>query len=364
MILGNRFVRLTESEIVAKLKSQLDWYEPLEISELNLQSNFGIDAIVDFSIQGGPSFTAAVEFLTISTPKAISQKLNILRTLPSNFRQQIMVPMIVAPYIGKKQAKVLRDEEISWIDLSGNMLLSIPPNIYIERTGRDNKFPDTAPIKKIYQGTSSLVVRALLLNPKGFSSLYEIVDFINQRNGNITLATVSKVLKSLEDELLVIRKNSWISVKQPQLLLENLATGYADYSSRRKERYYKYDVDSIDDLCTAFYEAELDYAFCGFYAAKIKGYGVTEEITIFLKSMQELKKALKYSSSTIMPDEEYGQVKFIETKNPCVWFNRQGEAFGKVVDDLELYLEMTIDRPRGPKIAKQLEKQILGKFNG
>jgi hypothetical protein len=64
------------------------------------------------------------------------------------------------------------------------------------------------------------------------------------------------------------------------------------------------------------------------------------------------------------PDEEYGQVTFIETKNPCVWFNIQEETFNNIVDDLELYLEMENDKPRGPKIAKQLKERILEEFNG
>ncbi|MHC4926946.1 MAG: hypothetical protein ACYTER_06385 [Planctomycetota bacterium] len=363
MILGNSIVRLTENEIIDALKSQMDCFEPLILGEVIKQSNNnGVDAIVVFSLQDGPSFTAAIEFLTISTPKAISQKLNVLKN--SNDFQEDIVPMIVAPYISEKQAALLKDNGVSWIDLSGNMILNIPLGIYIERTGKPNKYPDTAPIKKIYQGTSSLVSRALLLNPKGFSSLNGIVDFINQRNGKITLATVSKVLKALDEDLLVSRKDSWISVKQPQLLLANLAEGYADYSKNRKDRSFIYDVDDIDVLCEILSQANLKYAFCGYYAAQKKGYGVTGQVSIFLESKRDLYKVNKMIPDIANPDEEYGQVKFVETKNPCVWFNCQEKSSGNIVDDLELYLEMMIDSPRGPKIAKQLEKQILEKFNG
>jgi hypothetical protein len=361
-------MRLRENEIIDKLNRQQNWCRPLVPDQIILGSadtdNNEIDAIIEFSLPDGPSFKAAVELLTISTPKAISQKCNALKSSFSELRKSKLVPMIIAPYISKKQSKVLCDEGISWIDLSGNMLLNIPPGIYIERTGKPNKFPDTALIKKVYQGTSSLVIRALLLNPEGFSSLSEIVDFINNRNGKITLATVSKVLKSLEEELLITRKKTGIYVKQPQQLLENLAAGYADYSRSKKDRNYKYDVNNVDELCRAFYKADVDFACCGFYAAKIKGLGVTEQISIFIKSAQDLKKALKIALDIASPDDEFGQVTFIETKNPCVWFNSQGETFQKVVDDLELYLEMVNDRPRGPKIARQLKERIIGRFNG
>ena len=244
------------------------------------------------------------------------------------------------------------------------MSIRVLQAIYIERTGKSNKFPDTSPIKKIYEGVSSLVCRALLLNPKGFSSLYEIVDFINNRNATITIATVSKVLKSLEEELVVSKSGSKISLKKPEVLLNNMAEGYSDYSKRKRYRQFRYDVENTNELEAIFEDFPVDYVYCGFYAAKRKSLGMTDQITMFIKSIQEVKKAFKRTTNIATPDEEYGQVILIETKNPCVWFNIQEEPFNKIIDDLELYLEMVNDKPRGPKIAKQLKERILGKFNG
>lgn len=360
-------MRLKESEIINELTSQEDIFMPLAVKNIEkesyLISNYGIDVVIEFVIQNGPSFNAAVEILPISTPKAISQKSNILKSFASELKNNKLIPMIIAPYISEKQSKLLLEEGISWIDLSGNMFIKALPNIYIERTGKPNKFPDTSPIKKIYQGTSSLVVRALILNPKGFSSLNDITDFINNRNATITIATVSKVLKSLEEELLVSKQKLKIKVKRPQQLLKNLVDGYADYSKREKDREFKYDVGDIKELATILCESQVDYAFCGFYAAKIKGLGLTDQITIFVKSIQDVKKTFKLNTNVAMPDEEYGQVTFVETKNPCAWFNIQDEPVDNIVDDLELYLEMAKDTPRGPKIAKQLKERILEKFN-
>ena len=70
------------------------------------------------------------------------------------------------------------------------------------------------------------------------------------------------------------------------------------------------------------------------------------------------------NSRIARPDEEFGQVTFIETPNPCVLFNIQGGPFECVVDDIELYLELANDLPRGPKIAGQLKERIIGRFNG
>jgi hypothetical protein len=360
-------MRLKESKIIDELTNQENILLPLKVKGIKRQykiSNYVIDAVIEFSIQDGPSFKAAVELLNISTPKIISQKAKMLRGYASEFKSQKLVPMIIAPYISKKESGRLLEEEVTWSDLSGNMLIKASPSIYIERTGEPNKYPDTSPIKNIYQGTSSLVGRALLLNPEGFSSLYEVVNFINERNGTITLATVSKVLKSLEENLIVDKVRGKICVKQPAMLLENLAEGYVDYSKQQQKCQYRYDVERTNELSTILFNAQVDYAYCGFYAAQLKGLGITDQITIFVKSIQEIKKALRMKPDIAKPDEEYGRVTFIETNNPGVWFNIQDEPLKKNVDDLELFFEMINDAPRGPKIANQLKERILEKFNG
>jgi hypothetical protein len=366
-VLGKSGMRLKENEIISELESQEN-LSPLMVDRVeqspSMIGNLDVDVVITFSIQDGPSFKAAVDLLPISTPKSISQKINVLANYASKLKKQKLVPMIIAPYISKKESKLLIDQGISWIDLSGNMLIKVPQSIYIERTGKSNKFPDTSPIKKIYEGTSSLVCRALLLNPNGFTSLFEIVDFINNRNTTITIGTVSKVLKSLEEELIVSKSESKIRLKNPEVLLDNLTEGYLDYSKRKKDRKFRYDVENTDGLETLFEDFQIDYAYCGFYAAKRRNLGMTDQITIFIKSIQEVRKVFKRNTNIATPDEEYGQVILIETKNPCVWFNIQEEPFNNIVDDLELYLEMVNDKPRGPKIAKQLKERILGKFNG
>ncbi|MCD6394779.1 MAG: hypothetical protein J7M40_14905 [Planctomycetes bacterium] len=98
----------------------------------------------------------------LSTIKSrLYRALEILRNISYECPDRKVIPLIVASYIGRKQSELLLKEGVSWIDLSGNMLIRVPPNIYIERSGKPNRYPDSAPIKKVFQGTSSLVSRAL-----------------------------------------------------------------------------------------------------------------------------------------------------------------------------------------------------------
>lgn len=322
-----------------------------------------VDAIMDCSIQNGPSFKAVVEIKTVATPQNILMGAQLLKAYVAGDKQVDQIPLLVAPYIGTKQAKILADNGISWLDLSGNMSIRVSNRIYIERTGKPNRFPDTAPIKKIFQGTSSLVSRVLLLKPKGFSSLYEMVNFINARNAKITLSTVSKVVKKLDEELLINRDNSLVSVADPEKLLERLAQGYKNSTERKKRNTYKFVIEGIEQLSDGMTVLCKDYLACGFYAAQIKGLAVTDQKMIFVKDIEQFRRKAEKKLVSVTPDVEFGNFVITETNDPGVWFNADYQITVSVVDDIELYLEMTVDTPRGPKIAEQLKRRILQKGN-
>jgi hypothetical protein len=265
-------MRLTEEEVIQSLKNMGDRYAPLFINRLaeqvSLPEGYRVGAVIEFSIQDGPSFEAVVEIAPVSTPENILKRARQLADYVGKEKKSNRVPLVIAPYIGEKQAKILADKGISWIDLSGNMSVRVSKRIYIERSGKPNGFPDTAPIKKIFQGTSSLVSRALLLKPDGFESVNDVYNFINNRNAKVTLSTVSKVLKSLEEELLVSRSKSSVSVPDPEKLLERLAEGYKNSTERKRRNTYRFVIEGIERLSygnsSAIRAACKDYLACGF----------------------------------------------------------------------------------------------------
>jgi len=359
-------MRLTEEQVIQSLKSMGEQYAPLVINRLEEQVSMPegcqVDAIIEFSIQNGPSFKAVTEIKTVATPQNILMGARLLAACIANDKEPERIPLLVAPYIGTKQSKILAEKGISWIDLSGNMSIRVSNRVYIERTGKPNRFPDTAPIKKIFQGTSSLVSRALLLKPEGFSSLKKMADFINQRNANIImLSTVSKVLKKLEEELLINRSKSLITAANPEKLLERLAEGYKNSTERKRRNTYRFAIENIQQLSAGAVGVCKDYLAGGFYAAQIKGLAVTDQKTIFVKDIEQFRAEAEKKLVSVTPDAEFGNVIITETNDPGVWFNPDWRIIDSVVDDIELYLEMIADTPRGPKIAEQLKRRILQK---
>lgn len=361
-------MRLTEKELIKRLWETAEQYKPLVFKGFNkeflLSKGIRADAVVDFAIENGPMFTALVEIVPVATPKNIALKSRVLLDYIRELNKPDLVPTIIAPYIAPGQAGVLSEKGVSWIDLSGNMMLRVPGQVYIERKGNRNRFPDTAPIKKIFQGTSSLVSRALLLRPNGFASQYEVVDFINRRNANITAGTVSRVLRSLEEDLLVRKTKSLISATDRGKLLERLVEDYISIARRRKSERYRFTVTGTQDLLVwSSLGLGSDYVFCGFYAAELKGLAKTEQISLFAKDIGQVREAFDnfsaFGNISIEPDNEFGQIVVIETKDLEPWFNAEKINNLWIVDDIELYLEMMADTPRGPRVAELLKPGIL-----
>lgn len=364
-------MRLTEKQILKQLLDSADQYKPLKFEGFDkdflLSERARADGVARISVENGPGFKALLEIVPVATPMNIKQKsiMLIAEFATTEISDSPTIPMIVAPFIGRSSACILADRGISWIDLCGNMRVSVPGKVYIERTGKKNKFPDTAPIKKIFEGTSSLVSRALLLRPQGFSSQYELIDFINSRNANITAGTVSRVLKSLESDLLINRKKSLISVTDTKKLLQSLADGYISSMKRKEKKSYRFSIRQSAYVSMTMNVQKSNYLASSFYAAQLKGLGATDEVTIFVRDMGQARERFDF----LEPDAEFGNFKLIETKNFEIWFNSVNTEITvasairfsiPVVDDIELYLEMMTDAPRGPKIAEQLKERILG----
>lgn len=360
-------MRLTEAQILDKLQNSSVQYTPLILvsiqKEVRTANGMIADAYIRFQLMDGPSFETLAEITSLASPKNIRMRSVHLLDLIRRTGRSDIIPLLIAPYISPKQAATLAETGTSWLDLSGNMTIRVPGQAYIERTGRPNLFPDTAPIKRVFQGTASLVARALLLEPAGFGSLSRLVNFINSRGASITISTVSKVLNSLEQDLLISKEDSHIRAIDPPKLLDRLAEGYASASRGREPGMRRFFVQNMEQplqrLCPLLGDT---YVFCGFYAAELKGLAAGTQITMYVTDLNRTVQTMETFPSLIQADEEFGQLSVIEARDRIPWFNAGTVNSLRVVDDVELYLEMTIDTPRGPKVANILQSRILQRF--
>jgi hypothetical protein len=201
-------------------------FPPLQIrlgpKDALLQKNDELDAILAVTAEE-QTFEFAAEFKSRNTPRIFEEALNVIQKAAQ--RRQ-MLPMLVVPYLRENQLEELQRRQLSGIDLSGNGVVTVPGKLLVYRTGAPNKFPESAPTKYAYRGTTSLVARAFLCR-ETFRSLADIEGEIKKRGGSVVLSTISKALKRMTEDLIIDRADDGFRLRQPEKLLQKLNASYS-----------------------------------------------------------------------------------------------------------------------------------------
>lgn len=157
-----------------------------------------------------------------STPQAFEGALAAVRPAASKTR---LNPMVVLPYLSPENLTRLEEVAVSGLDLCGNGIITVPGEVLVVRTGQPNRFPRSEPIRNVYRGDSSIAGRVFLAKPI-YRTVREIVITIGEKGRNVSFPTVSKVLKTLQADLIVGRSSDKITLLQPGKLLDQLAANY------------------------------------------------------------------------------------------------------------------------------------------
>lgn len=109
--------------------------------------------------------------------------------------------VVVAPWLSPRSREVLRERDINYIDLTGNVLVRIPrPAIHIRLDGaQQDPNPQAKPPVRLKGSGSNALVRVLV----DFAPPYRLVDLATA--SGLSNAYVSRTLNALVDERLVER---------------------------------------------------------------------------------------------------------------------------------------------------------------
>jgi hypothetical protein len=291
----------------------------------------------------------AVEYKTPGTPKQIDAAIFQVRRYIQPASD--VAPLVVAPYLRPEILEQLVEERVSGIDLSGNYAIVVPGRWLVLRTGAKNRYPSSAPIKNVYRGRSSLVAKALMLRGE-FNSptaiLQELTPF-----GAISLPTVSKVLKSLEQDL-IIQRTERIKVVQPDRLLDNLLANYKPpeirLQTRAKVGFESEAVERMNKNAAAF-----GVPYAADSPAQYTILPSSEPITrIYTQSIEKL-----FRGFTVDTDSRFPDVDLIETTDWSVFYGRQQRNDVFWTSALQVYLEIASGEKRERQAAMQMRPALL-----
>lgn len=359
--------RLTEQKI-RELVQELE-FKPLKITverqglkagERSKGAGADVDMLLNIAWKNNAEKFAA-DVLGQATPKQIETKILRLNeyagetTRDSGGRRgkNRLYPLIIAPFLSEKTLNRLAEAEISGIDLSGNGVVVVPDKLFIYRTGEKNKFLSNAPIKNVFRGTSSLCAR-VFFNKSEYENVGEILGEITTRGGKTTFPTVSKVLKTLEEELL-IAKGEKVRLLDAKKLLDLLVKNYRRPEARRTLGVKCTDLSpALEKMSENAKKKNILFAWN--YPAR---YTVmpsdTFPMKIYTESVVELLEGVDFAETSRFPD-----ITLLETDEPTVYFDRRKERESYFLSPLETFLQLSTEGKREQEAASLMIEKLMG----
>lgn len=298
------------------------------------------------------------EILGQATPKQIENAILRLEKYTSapatkgRRAQKRFYPLVVAPYLSEKTLNRLAAAEISGIDLSGNGVVVLPDKLFIYRTGEKNKFLSNAPIKNIFRGTSSLAARVFFAKPE-YETVGDVLEEITRRGGQTTFSTVSKVLKTLEEEL-IIGRTPKISLLDAKKLLNELRENYRRADAHRVARGKVGDSSqALKKMSKNAESKNVLYARDDPAKYTVMSSGASA-IKIYTESVEELLSGVDFTETSRFPD-----IELVETDEQSVYFDRRKDAGFYWSSPLQTYLELSSEGKREQEAANQMVQGLL-----
>src|SRR5499433_3285527 len=176
------------------------------------------DLLARFQL-AGQEHMVVVEVTSLGQPRqiraAVTRLNEIRRELPGAY------PVAGAVYIGPQSARILKSNNLGYVDLSGNCYVALE-NVLIEKEGKRNVRPSTRPLRSLFAPRATRVVRALLSEPARSWRLEELA-----RTALVSLGHGHNVIKRLEELAWAERDDRQrLRLTKPADLLEAWAESY------------------------------------------------------------------------------------------------------------------------------------------
>ncbi len=216
---------MTEREILQALKDNEPFKGLPNVRVANLveqpeakQGKF--DAKFDLQF-GDNKVEVYVEVKSAATPKQVEQIAPWLYQMKAMKNGTAFA--LVCSAISPQSQRLCLERNVDFIDLAGNVSINVPGKLLLQRVGREAR-QEASPsfYRNPFSGKSSRILRVLLQKPRAWT-LSEITEELAKETSRtecagvsfqVSFSLASRVLRSLEEDLLVVRRDSEIRVPE------------------------------------------------------------------------------------------------------------------------------------------------------
>ena len=189
-----------------------------------------------------------VEVKAHGAPRFVRSAVYQLQSYVARIRQypahaaELVVPMLVCPYLSPESRAICRDHDVAYLDLEGNARL-VFDGVYIERSVPTKPKSETRTLRSVFTPKASAILRALLREP---DRPWLVTDLA--ASANASLGHVSNVCKVLLGREWVDRRHDGIVLTQPDALIRTWRENYRRPKGDRFDAYTHLHGRQFDDL--------------------------------------------------------------------------------------------------------------------
>jgi hypothetical protein len=322
-----------------------------EIADLRLNGK-PADLAVKFRL-GEQERLIVAEVSSLGQPRqiraAVTRLSDMRRELPNAY------PVAAAVYIGPQSARILKENNLGYVDLSGNCYLAFD-HVLIEKEGKRNVRPSTRPLRSLFAPRATRVVRVLLTEPARAWRLEEL-----GKAAEVSLGHSHNVVKRLEDLRWVERDDAQrIHLGKPADLLQAWCESYTVRSNEFTSYFVPERVSRklMTEVARAAGADGRRYAFT--LGAGLSLVAPQPRLT-GLHCYLEGDPAQLASALGLRPTAESdGAVHILTPYDPGVFYGALEKAGLKVVSVPQLFADLVHYDRRGAEQAEHLRREAMG----
>jgi hypothetical protein len=353
-----RFPLPTEQEFLTHLRRGEVTFPPLSLTWEG-SSPKDIDSVVRMAWLK-KTFRFAAECKRLSNPKTVVEAAGQAR---ERAKVAKLLPLVIVSFLDEQALDMLESQAVSGIDLCGNGVVIVPGKWYVRRTGNPNLFRQEGVIKNVYRKSSSVVARLFLARPE-FSSVQEALEELVRRGGRVTLPTVSKVCKRLEDDLIIERKRAGLTklrLLQPEKLLDRLATNYSSPSVAKRLTGKLCGIELPEfRLRLREWAQETGNQVSQTGTSSVGAYAVMARDDAQEYYCTDVASAVRCLGERFQLTERFATVSLLETRDEEVCFDRREDLTASPV---QTFLELSSGDKRDQEIADQVRGVVLNRVS-
>lgn len=264
-------------------------------------------------------------------------------------------PVAAAVYIGPQSARILKDNNLGYLDLSGNCYLAFD-QVLIEKEGKRNLRPSTRPLRSLFAPRATRVVRVLLTEPARAWRLEELA-----KAAEVSLGHSHNVVKRLEDLRWVERDEAQrIHLGKPADLLQAWCESYTVRSNEITSYFVPERVTRklMTEVARAAGAEGRRYAFTlGAGLSLVAPQPRLTGVHCYLDGdPAQLASALGLRPTA----ESDGGLHVLTPYDPGVFYGTLEKAGLKVVSVPQLYADLVHYDRRGAEQAEHLRRETMG----